>query len=385
MVPEVDGEKIMLLGETYHSFASEVTSRYPSLPYATEDSPTSSQLLSHYLSPNTPWDPNEAGVEPLADNLLLNGQNSFPCDLKSATFPLSISSHKPQPNTPACTGGQHYTTSVRSGSTTRIRLINHSSYFSYWFSIDDHALTIVEIDGVEVEPIATQGVHVNIGQRYSVIINASAQGGEYTIRSTLERECFLPFATYNNTGLASSGYEARGILSYDSKSSDAAGDDQPSLALDTNSDSLNTYSNPNPRLCFDLAFNTPIPKRPEAAYPLAADDPQYTIDFEFRQVGQVNRIFLNRTSWAAYTADATLWQALEQTFAAAPGAQDAGGAYHNWGFRLDQQVLLVPDGSGSVQVAINSLDVMEHPFHMHGMPVILFPPFVRPRDLTREH
>lgn len=40
--------------------------------------------------------------------------------------------------------------------------------------------------------------------------------------------------------------------------------------------------------------------------------------------------------------------------------------YHNWGFRLDQQVLLVPDGSGVAQVAINSLDAMEHPFHMHG-------------------
>lgn len=40
--------------------------------------------------------------------------------------------------------------------------------------------------------------------------------------------------------------------------------------------------------------------------------------------------------------------------------------YHNWSFRLDQQVLLVPDGSGTAQVAINSLDAMEHPFHMHG-------------------
>lgn len=40
--------------------------------------------------------------------------------------------------------------------------------------------------------------------------------------------------------------------------------------------------------------------------------------------------------------------------------------YHNWGLRLDQQVLLVPDGSRAAQVAINSLDAMEHPFHMHG-------------------
>lgn len=221
-------------------------------------------------------------------------------------------------------------------------------------------------------------MHVNIGQRYSVVINASRPaGGEYSIRATLERECFLPFATYNNTGLASIGYKARGTLKYSSPTTTAAAaaddnDEQQPAIRSTGSTTATTssppsYTNPNPQRCFDIPFQTPRPQRPEAAYPLAAGDPQYIVDFQFRQVGEVNRIFLNRTSWAAYTADATLWQALEQTFAAAPGEDDAGGAYHNWGFRLDQQVLLVPQGSESVQVALNSLDVMEHPFHMHGM------------------
>lgn len=220
---------------------------------------------------------------------------------------------------------------------------------------------------MEVEPIAAQGVHVNIGQRYSVIVNARKPGGEYAIRSTLERECFLPFATYNNTALASSGYEARGILKYEATSpeNEDNDDDQSSTSTLNITNSPSTYTNPNPQLCFDLPFDAPVPKRAEEAYPLAANDPQYTIDFQFRQVGEINRIFLNRTSWAAYTSDATLWQAVDRTFTYTPG-EDVGGAYHNWDFRLDQQVLLVPEGSGSVQVAVNSLDVMEHPFHMHG-------------------
>lgn len=371
MVPETDDEKIIFLGENYHSFASEVPFLMSCFYVFTRLLTYCLQLLSHYLSSSTPWDPNEAGVEPLADNLLLNGQNTFPCDLESNTFPLSISSHKAQSDTPACTGGQSYNTTVKPGSITRLRLINHSSYFSYWFSIDDHALTIVEIDGVEVEPIAAQGVHINIGQRYSVIINASQPGGgEYTIRSTLERGCFLPFATYNNSALASSGHEARGILRYDSASDDDNNDTQPlssSEALNNITSSPSVYTNPNPQGCFDLPFDTPQPKRPEAAYPLAENDPQYSIDFQFRQVGEINRIFLNRTSWAPYTTDATLWQALDQNFDATSSGAKGGGAYHNWDFRLDQQVLLVPEGSTSVQVALNSLDVMEHPFHMHGM------------------
>lgn len=185
----------------------------------------------------------------------------------------------------------------------------------------------------------------------------------------------MPFATYNNSALASSGYEARGILRYDSTSSDDDDDDDADYQSLSSSEALNNitsspsiYTNPNPQGCFDLPFDTPKPKRPEAAYPLAKDDPQYIIDFQFRQVGEINRIFLNRTSWAPYTTDATLWQALDQKFDVTSGADGgSGGAYHNWDFRLDQQVLLVPEGSSSVQVALNSLDVMEHPFHMHGM------------------
>lgn len=230
---------------------------------------------------------------------------------------------------------------------------------------------------MEIEPVTAQGgVHVNIGQRYSVIINASQPGGrgEYIIRSTLERECFLPFATYNNTALENSGYEARGILRYESTPTDNIDDDKndgPSSEALNITNSPSVYTNPNPQGCFDLPFDTPKPKRPEAAYSLAESDPQYSIDFQFRQVGEINRIFLNRTSWAPYTTDATLWQALDRNFNATFSENSAvaggGGAYHNWDFRLDQQVLLVPEGSHSVQVALNSLDVMEHPFHMHGM------------------
>ena len=41
-----------------------------------------------------------------------------------------------------------------------------------------------------------------------------------------------------------------------------------------------------------------------------------------------------------------------------------GGGYSNWQFPLDQQVLLIPDGGKGVQVVINSLDNMEHPWHL---------------------
>lgn len=333
LVPAAAAERILFLGENYHSLAAE--------------------LAAAYLSPSTPWAPDEAGVEPLADNLLLNGQNTYDCGVASTTF---TTPRPQQKNKPACTGGRAYETTIRPGATVRLRLINHSSYFSYWFSIDGHELSIVEMDGVEVEPIPARGVHVNIGQRYSVMVTADQAVGEYVIRSALEKKCFLPFSTYTSAGLESIGYEARGVLRYEGAV--AGGTDLRANAT-TASSSNTTTTTTNPQGCYDMPFDVPRPRRAEAAYELAEADPQYAVDFQFRQVGEVNRIFLNRTSWAPYRDDATLWQAVEQDFV--PGE---GGSYNNWGFRLDQQVLLVPDGSGVVQVAINSLDVMEHPFHM---------------------
>ncbi|KAG6365851.1 hypothetical protein INS49_000027 [Diaporthe citri] len=317
MVPATDAERIVFLGENYHTYAGE--------------------LAGHYLAPSSPWEPAEAGVEPLSDNLLINGQNTFDCSVASTTFNSTFR----QKNAPECTGGQVYTTSVRPGTTMRLRLINHSSYLSYWFSIDRHPLTIVEIDGVEVEPIVSQGVHVNIGQRYSVVITATEKVGDYTIRSALEKECFLPYSTYISSGLESIGYQAKGIL-------------RGGRSRDEKSVELRRHA---------IRYAKPV--RQKEAHELREGDPTHIVDFQFRQVGEINRIFLNKTSWSPYQDDATLWQVAanerDNDF-----TTDAGGVYHNWGFRLDQQVLLVPDGSGAAQVAINSLDAMEHPFHMHG-------------------
>lgn len=269
MVPSSDAERIVFLGENHHAYAGE--------------------LAGHYLAASSPWDPTEAGVEPLSDNLLINGQNTFDCSVVSTTFNSTFQ----QKNAPPCTGGQAYVTSIRPGTTMRLRLINHSSYLSYWFSIDGHPLTIVEIDGVEVEPIVSQGVHVNIGQRYSVIISATEKAGDYTIRSALEKKCFLPYSTYISSGLESIGYEARGILRYErDEESEAEGVKQEGDENDEGAEEKTT----NPWGCGDMPFDMPKPVRQEAAYQLGEGDATHIIDFQFRQVGEINRIFLNKVS-----------------------------------------------------------------------------------------
>ncbi|ROW05770.1 hypothetical protein VMCG_05264 [Cytospora schulzeri] len=338
-VPPTDGGRVVFLGANYHSYAGE--------------------LADMYLAPSSPWDPKLAGVEPLCDNFVMNGQGVADCGIVSTTY-NSSTTYKGEP---ACTGGQMYTTTIKPGTTLRLRLINHSSYLSYWFSIDSHNLTIVEIDGIEIEPITSRGVHVNIGQRYSVIVNATGGVGDYYMRQTLERDCFLPYSTYNSSGLEAIGYQAKGILRYERPEGVDDGQDEVRVGTGAEVKTIGTEGDTtNPWGCGDMPFDMPVPKRREEAYKMSQDDPSHIVDYQFRQVGEINRIFINKTSWSPYNSDAVLWQAMDQNFTAG----DDGGLYHNWGFRLDQQVLLVPDGSGAVQVAINSLDAMEHPFHMHG-------------------
>lgn len=268
MVPETDAERILFLGENHHAYAGE--------------------LARHYLAASSPWEPSEAGVEPLSDNLLLNGQNTFDCSVVSTTF----NSSSRQKNKSECTGGQVYMTNIRPGTTMRLRLINHSSYLSYWFGIDGHPLTIVEIDGVEVQPLVSEGVHVNIGQRYSVIISAAGEVGDYTIRSALEKACFLPYSTYISSGLESIGYEARGILRYDrDEESEGEGTIEAEHVQEQREETTT-----NPWGCGDMPFDMPKPMRQEAAYELGPGDPTHILDFQFRQVGEINRIFLNKVS-----------------------------------------------------------------------------------------
>lgn len=128
------------------------------------------------MNASSKWVPFESGVEPLADNILLNGQHVYSCNVVSTTYPPDLDHDhyaRKSDDSSACTGSRLYTTKVKPGTKLRLRLINSSSFLSYWVSIDNHTLTVVELDGVEIEPLAGQrGVYLNIGQRVSVIVDA---------------------------------------------------------------------------------------------------------------------------------------------------------------------------------------------------------------------
>lgn len=82
-----------------------------------------------------------------------------------------------------CTQGAPFARfKVSQNRTYRFRIVSAGSQFTYRFSIDQHSLTIVAMDGVYVEPYIVHEMFIDIGQRYDILVNMSEAAALYWIR-----------------------------------------------------------------------------------------------------------------------------------------------------------------------------------------------------------
>lgn len=72
---------------------------------------------------------------------------------------------------------------VEQGRRYRFRIIGASCDPWFNFTIDGHAMTVIETDGVETEPLVVDSLSVFPGQRYSVVVTANQTLGNYWIRA----------------------------------------------------------------------------------------------------------------------------------------------------------------------------------------------------------
>nr|AUK50745.1 laccase 2 [Peniophora sp. CBMAI 1063] len=72
---------------------------------------------------------------------------------------------------------------VTSGSRYRMRLISLSCDPNFEFSIDGHNMTIIEVEGVNVQPLVVDQIQIYAGQRYSFVLNADQSPDNYWIRA----------------------------------------------------------------------------------------------------------------------------------------------------------------------------------------------------------
>ena len=90
------------------------------------------------------------------------------------------------------------------GGLYRFRIVGAQSLYASKFSIDEHNLTLISVDGTLVEPVETQFIIIHTGERYDFILKGQKPRGDvndYWIRAeTLEVDLNSPGPPYTPVG-----------------------------------------------------------------------------------------------------------------------------------------------------------------------------------------
>ncbi|KAF8434370.1 laccase [Boletus edulis BED1] len=148
--------------------------------YDVDDETTVITLSDWYHIPSIQL--GELFVRVIANSTLINGRGRY---AGGPSAPLSV-------------------VNVQQGLRYRFRLVSIACDPSFNFTIDGHRMTIIEVDGTEVEPVEVDSIPILVAQRYSVVITAARPVGNYWIRALSN----LPNASFD-------GGQNLAILRYD--------------------------------------------------------------------------------------------------------------------------------------------------------------------------
>ncbi|KAG2734846.1 hypothetical protein G9P44_002852 [Scheffersomyces stipitis] len=275
-----DEEVVLSVGEHYHKESSEVLSKF----------------MSRY---------NPTGAEPIPQNSLFN-------ETKNVTW------------------------HVEPGKTYLLRIVNMGLFTSQYLSIEDHTFTIVEADGVFVEPQEVDSLYIAVAQRYSVLVKSKKSAKKnYRFLNIIDQEMLdvLP---------ADLQVISTNWMVYND-------DVEMPSPLENNDKSFeNQLAKMHP---FDDFYLVPLGK--EALLPDA--DVVITLDFTMDVLGDgVNYASFNGVSYVPPKVP-TLYSVV------------SSGKYAN-----NQQVYgsntntFVIQNNEVVDIVLNNMDPGKHPFHLHG-------------------
>ncbi|KAH7883986.1 multi-copper oxidase laccase-like protein [Phlebopus sp. FC_14] len=279
-----DREALVILSDWYHDMSSGLLTQY--LSSAGIDG-------SNYGGSNP-------GAEPPPDSGLINGQ-------------MTGSSLDLEPNL-------RY----------RLRLINMGTLTEFYFSIDEHVLSVIEADGISLQPVDVHRVPVHVAQRYSVILNTNQTAGSYNVRAEMQSVCYkLPNPNLNTMVL--------GTMTY---------------GVAPSTPNTQDWSDAFPQICLDLNSTMIVPAIPMNP-PNSTTDVLVTMSFQqtVASGGTQSLAYMNDTSWEADSSNPTILQFYN------------GGAQTSF---ASSQLVVVSDEIRVIDFVMNNYDDSSHPFHLHG-------------------
>lgn len=315
-------------------------------------------FLSDYFHRNETWImeqyhlPTWIGMDPFPENGLINGKNWF----NRTDEYKSIK-------------GQEVF-KVERGKKYRIRIINASAWSFFKFSIDNHNMTLYEVDTTLVKPVQMTQLSIPVGQRYSVIIETNQKRNNFWIRAPIDESCYSPTPKcYLNDG--SLNPDIRAVLSYDDKKSivggilgglkDAAHRMVPSLVRASNVPTTSPLPvDSNFVACSEVPHPIVNPVLAEDMWHHPGDDNKIVLDIT--GVKNPVKMMINNLTWGTNpnTDIPTL-------YAAKNGAKSYSTKRGN--------VEVLHNGTATVYINSKSLNLAtnpsaagsgSHPFHLHG-------------------
>jgi iron transport multicopper oxidase len=106
-----------------------------------------------------------AHIAPQIDSVLFNGKGRYELDDEALKSEITI-------------------VNVEKGKRYRLRLVQMACDTELVFNIDGHTFDIIEVEGTAVHPYTVDQFTINEGQRYSVVLNANQEVGNYWIHAT---------------------------------------------------------------------------------------------------------------------------------------------------------------------------------------------------------
>ncbi|KAK1750118.1 multicopper oxidase [Echria macrotheca] len=214
----------------------------------------------------------------------------------------------------------------------RIRFVNTAMDTMYKVSFDNHSMQVIAADFVPIEPFTTNVLSIAIGQRYDVIVNASAAAGNYWFRA-------VPMGC---GGGQDPGFDLRAIVRYDPNNTSTPAETNPpdfgSDCHDTPMDKL------KPVLQLDI---THLPAKFEVDHDLAwamhNDENTGALDWEIQTQPYLSQ-----------------WDhpALQQISENLNGSSTV--------FDPRQQVIRVNDTHQWIFALLRTVEGTTHPIHLHG-------------------
>ena len=111
--------------------------------------------------------------------------------------------NEPEPYSALFNDNQNIRYSMRPNLTYLVRIINIGTFAQFYVQFAEHNLTIIEIDGIYVDPVSVDKVYITVAQRYGVLMKSKAHSStNYPIAGLMDTDMFDEHPSYVNPTVA---------------------------------------------------------------------------------------------------------------------------------------------------------------------------------------